>query len=346
MLEHFGGPLAAFFSAGYYGVDLFFVLSGFLITSILLKAKGSFSAAYKTFMGRRTLRIFPVYYLALAVLYLCNFATTREDIFWLGTYTWNYAAEWKQGDNWLYYLWSLSVEEQFYLFWPFMVLTIRQRPVTLALLTGGLVCVSYGQLIFNLFPSLAIYNYTGLINRMGSLGLGALGAIALVHGWLPRRLFTSGVIELVTWSLLIWSLLGTTDYRLPVMGICSLILVLKGVNGDYSMPLVQTALSHPAVTFIGRISYGIYVYHWPLGLALTEYVFDPIWLNIDFSVLGPFAKLRWHSWLIKLPLYYAVVVAVAYLSYRYIESPLLRLKDRWFPAEREQPAISAAAVTA
>ena len=346
MVEHFGGPLATFFSAGYYGVDLFFVLSGFLITSILLKAKGGFSAAYKSFMGRRTLRIFPVYYLALAVLFLFNFADTREDIVWLGTYTWNYAAAWKVGENWLFYLWSLSVEEQFYLFWPFIVLTIRHRPVALAVLTGGLICISYGQLVFNFFPGLAIYNYTGLINRMGSLGLGALGAIAFVHSWLPRRLFTNRAVEAVTWVLLLWSLVSITDYRIPVMGICSLILVLKGVNGDYSLPLVRAALSHPAATFIGRISYGIYVYHWPLGLALNEWVFDPIWLSIDFSALGPLAKLRWHSWLIKLPLYYAAVVGVAYLSYRYFESPLLRLKDLWFPAERQKPAIVAEAVTA
>ncbi len=340
MIEHFGGPLAQYFSAGYYGVDLFFVLSGFLITSILLKSQGDFGAAYKTFMGRRTLRIFPVYYLALAVLFVCNFASTRDDILWLGSYTWNYACAMREGENWLFYLWSLSVEEQFYLFWPFVVLTLRGKPQMLLVLTVSLVCISYSQLVYNIFPALTAYNYTGLINRMGSLGLGALGAIGFIGGWIPRRLLMNRMIELLTWALLVWALVSQTNYRLPVMGICSLILVLKGVNGDYTIPMVPAALAHPATVFVGRISYGIYVYHWPLGLALNEYVFDPLWLSIDFSALGPLAKLRWHSWLIKLPLYYAAVVAVAYLSYRYFESPLLGLKDRWFPGDQRKPAFA------
>ncbi len=86
MIQHFGGELPKYFSAGYYGVDLFFVISGFLITAILLKSQGGFGTAYKTFMGRRTLRIFPVYYLALAVLFACNFANGARTLFgWAAT---------------------------------------------------------------------------------------------------------------------------------------------------------------------------------------------------------------------------------------------------------------------
>lgn len=332
MVEHFGGELPKYFSAGYYGVDLFFVISGFLITSILMKSQGGFKTAYIRFTGRRTLRIFPLYYLTLAILYPVDFADVREDIFWLATYTWNYAAQWREGENWLFYLWSLSVEEQFYLFWPFVILTLRRWPKTVLAVTLVIVAVSYAQLLYNIFPSQRPYNYTGLINRMGSLGVGAAGAIAFIFGWLPKQLYASRLVELATLLVLGWALTATNGWRLPVLATCSLILVLKAVTGKFSLPLISRLLAHPKVTFIGRISYGIYVFHWPLGLALNEYVFDPIWLNINFDALGPLQKLRWHSWIIKLPLYFGIVTGAAALSFRYFESPLLALKDRWFPA--------------
>lgn len=330
MLEHFGGEVPKYFSAGYYGVDLFFVISGFLITAILLRTQGGFGNAFKTFMGRRLLRIFPVYYLTLLVLLAFNFENTRRDIFWLATYTWNYVVA-SRGGGKLAYLWSLSVEEQFYLFWPIVVLTLRRNNSVLMVLTMAIVSFSYCQLVFRVVPELSPYNYHGLVNRMGSLGLGAVGAIAILKGWIPKILLVSRVVELLTWGILVWALTAVTAYRLPVLGVCSTILMLKAVEGEFAFLPVRRILSNRVSTFIGKISYGIYMYHWPLGLALNHYVFDPIWLSIDFSALGPLEKLRWHSWIVKLPLVYCAVVAVAWVSYRCLELPLLKLKDRWFP---------------
>ena len=107
--------------------------------------------------------------------------------------------------------------------------------------------------------------------------------------------------------------------------------MLKAVQEEFAFLPVRRILSNRVFTFLGKISYGIYMYHWPLGLAMNYYVIDPIWLSIDFSVLGPLEKLRWHSWIVKLPLVYGAVVAVAWVSYRWFEMPLLQLKDRWFP---------------
>ena len=184
MIEHFGGEIPKHFSAGYYGVDLFFAISGFLITAILLRTQGSFRDAFRTFMGRRLLRIFPVYYLTLLVLFVLHFENTRRDIFWLATYTWNYAVV-SRGGGQLTYLWSLSVEEQFYLFWPILVLSLRRKNSVLLVLTMAIVIFSYCQLVFRVVPELSPYNYHGLINRMGSLGLGAVGAIALLTDGSP-----------------------------------------------------------------------------------------------------------------------------------------------------------------
>ncbi len=139
---------------GYYGVDLFFVLSGFLITRILLAGTGCFGRDLRTFIGRRTLRIFPAYYLVVLLVWLTNYANTREVIFSLVTYTWNYAESIQ--DVGPFYLWSLCVEEQFYLVWPFLVLGLRSRPRLLASVTLGLISLSLSGTSFRQFPRISI----------------------------------------------------------------------------------------------------------------------------------------------------------------------------------------------
>jgi peptidoglycan/LPS O-acetylase OafA/YrhL len=335
IIEHFGGPLGSFWTAGYYGVDLFFVISGFLITSILIRNPDtSFREGYAKFMGRRALRIFPVYYLALLVLWIISFPQARDNMFYLATYTWNYASVHIAGENHLFYLWSLAVEEQFYLVWPLIALTLRNHLIPLLLVTIGIVMIGYAQLVLNIFPPLTPYNYVGLINRMGSLGLGSAGAIAVSLRLIPRFWYESLSLEIATYAVLGWALCTDHLIRLPLLGLCSLVLVTKSVEGRFQLPGVATALKSRISTYIGRISYGIYVYHWPLGVLLTWYVFDPIWLRIDFSILGPLSALRWHAWLVKLPLFFAITIGVAALSHKYFERPLLRLKDRWFPTRQ------------
>jgi len=189
LIEHFGGYLGTFVAGGYYGVDLFFVISGYLITAILLKAQHpSFAASYRVFLGRRALRIFPAYYALLFLLLLLDFGPVRESFPWLATYTFNYpAALWEtEGrDNQLFYLWSLSVEEQFYLLWPPLVLALRNRRNCLLGVTAAIIAVGYAQATHSIVHALTPFNYTGLINRMGSLGLGASGAIYVSHRLLP-----------------------------------------------------------------------------------------------------------------------------------------------------------------
>jgi peptidoglycan/LPS O-acetylase OafA/YrhL len=331
LIHHFGGSLAGFWDQGYYGVDLFFVISGYLITGILLDSRGTFREAYIQFVGRRTLRIFPVYYAALLILWLLDFGGTRDNLLWLATYTWNYARDRWDGSR-LFYLWSLSVEEQFYLFWPVLVLMLRRSPRWLWMATAGVIAVGYGQLLFNILPALKPWNYTGLINRMGSLGLGALGAVLIRSGWKPERLLNSLIPELLVWAVLVWAQFTDLRVRFPVMGVCSLMLVLKAVHGRFRFPGLERLFDQPVVQHLGTVSYGIYVYHFPLGRMLEQWLFDPLWLSIPFDSLGPLARLRWHAWVIKLPLFSAVTWMLASASYRWFEKPLLRLKDVWFPA--------------
>ena len=334
LIHHFGGYLASFFDAGYYGVDLFFVLSGYLITSILLKdSRDSFGEVYRGFIGRRALRIFPAYYLLLFVLVLINFPTARSEILYLLSYTFNYKAALIQAsgkENPLYYLWSLSVEEQFYLLWPPVVIALRSRKPILLGAVFTIVVVGYLQLTINLVPAFAPYNYTGLFNRMGSLGLGAFGAIYASWKPLPASIFRTAWAEIAAFAILAVSLGMDISLRFPILGLISLFFVLKAAHFDFRLKTIDRFLQRRPVVYVGAISYGIYLYHVPVGALLSQHVFDPFWASIPFENLGWFAKARWHSWILKLPFYSGLTIAVAAASFRWFESPILSLKYRWF----------------
>ena len=152
-----------FFNYGWTGVDLFFVLSGFLITSILLNAVGT-RHYLKNFYARRALRIFPIYLLTVAVVLLLvsttNRFTEQQDYYqlhqvflWLNMQNWMYINFPVPVDNMLlFHCWSLSLEEQFYLFWPLLVLLARKpnrvQYLLLLLLVAGIVSriISWQQL--------------------------------------------------------------------------------------------------------------------------------------------------------------------------------------------------------
>jgi len=334
LLEHYGGYLAKHFLAGYYGVDLFFVISGFLITSILIKDQTtSFSGSYKNFIGRRILRIFPIYYLTITVLWITGTPSAGEMFPWLVSYTYNYGVVLTRGPDDLaplFYLWSLSVEEQFYVFWPLLAISMKGRKNVLFACTALLVITSYAQLTFNLFPSMAQFNYTGLLNRMGSLGLGALGAIYVSWKSISRHFFQNVWVEAFLLLLLVVSVTSPFQGSFVLMGLCSLFLVMKAALFGFRIGAIDRFLLNRVVVYIGSISYGIYLFHVPVGMWMTEFVFDPIWLALPWEQAGEWGAFRWHSWIIKFPLYSAASIALAALSYRYLELPILSLKDQWF----------------
>ncbi len=332
LFQHFAKLIAGHFYAGFYGVDLFFVISGFVVTTVLLKpTERSFKEDYIRFLGRRALRIFPIYYVTIFIFWLAGHTVVRENLVYLLTYTFNYAR--------VYYdlpksavnpFWSLCVEEQFYLLWPFGVLLLKNKKKALLILTGLMIGIGYAQQVFHIFPSMVPYNYVSLLTRMAPLGLGALGAIAANKNVLPGKIFTNRFVEYGMGIVLVTSLL--TDYtgRLPVLGLCSLYLVIKAAFYDFSVRPLGQFLGNKKVMYIGIISYGIYVFHMPVLYFLTTYLVDPFWKNIPFENMGRCQQLQWHSWIIKLPLYSAVTILVASLSYKYIEMPLLTLKERYF----------------
>jgi peptidoglycan/LPS O-acetylase OafA/YrhL len=333
MFQHYAKYIAKYFDTGFYGVDLFFVISGFLVTGILLKAPAStFTENYRRFIGRRTLRIFPIYYLTIFLLWLLGLAAVRDNLIYLLTYTYNYAFIFKHLPRLpVNPYWSLCVEEQFYLFWPLVILSLRKKIRVLCVFTLFIILLGYAQALYNIFPGLKPYNYVSLLTRMAPLGLGSLGAIAAFKNWLPQRLFTNRLIEYGMLLLLLVTLAVNYHFKWPVLGICSLYLVLKAAFYGYSFTWFNQLLKNKKVLYLGSISYGIYIFHMPVRYYFTHYLLNPVLANIDFSFLGSFQKYAWHTWVIIFPVCTLLSIGLASLSFKYIEMPLLKWKDKLFP---------------
>jgi peptidoglycan/LPS O-acetylase OafA/YrhL len=183
---------------GWVGVDLFFVLSGFLITSILLRTKHA-RGYFLNFYARRILRIFPVYYLFLAAVAATFIAspTLREQLQalyeaqgWYWAYLQNWVLAVRPGFNasFLGHFWSLAIEEQFYLFWPLIVRCFRERH--LLVICWGIVIGSLAlrTTLGLINPGIENFLYFSTICRMDSLAMGAIAAIVLRDGIPDRQL--------------------------------------------------------------------------------------------------------------------------------------------------------------
>lgn len=328
MVHHIASIFSTYIDLGYFGVDLFFVISGFLITAILLKTEGNFRSSYTRFLARRSLRIFPLYYLVLLILYIIGDPIVHQEITYLVSYTFNYRFPSIETPNPVGHFWSLAVEEQYYLFWPFVVLGLRKNSKILIGFTIVMISFAYLQIYWNLIPDFSKFNYTGLPTRMGSLGLGSLGAMLYIRprGWLEFILQNKSIerIALFLWA---FSLLWFSPF---LMGLMSLFFVMKAADNRIYLKPLNYLLSHRYALYLSKISYGLYIYHVVIIFYLTPYVFDPIWRNIDFSSFGKLSIIQYHSWIFKLPVYTGITILIADLSYRYFEKPLLRLKNIYF----------------
>lgn len=332
LLHHFARHIGDRFATGYFGVELFFVLSGFLITRILYQSQGSLGAVYRQFTGRRALRIFPVYYLLLVVLLLAGEPSARQYWLPLFTYTFNYtiAARQLSGIPFIH-TWSLCVEEQFYLLWPLLVLSLRSRWHWLMAALTFIVLAGWAQMLFQIIPMRPGFTSMGLFPRAYALALGGWVALLCLRYPQPGRWLHSVWVELG--SLLL--LAGVLYQHQPIMFVIAPSVVgfwlAKIYYQQIRLGAIHRLLQHRIATYLGRISYGIYLYHIPVALYFSRHVFTPLWGRIPFKTMGRWAALQHYQWVLQLLLFSLLAIGTAHLSYRFIEQPLLRWKDRWFP---------------
>jgi peptidoglycan/LPS O-acetylase OafA/YrhL len=316
---------------GIYGVNLFFVLSGFLITSILLNETGTdIVVSYQNFLGRRALRIFPIYYLLITCFVSLDLDAIKSDLFFLYTYTYNFhvsgLANWERHIYAPY--WSLSVEEQYYLFFPILILLLNRRPNLQLIILFMIILVALTERIFRLT---GVHHYVNLIPNMWALGIGSIGAWFRYHDKLNTTIFKSVWIELLMLlALCLVFHMGENLKGFIFYPLINIFFVIKAACFDFATKPINNFLSSKWAIFIGRISYGIYLYHIMVLHFFTDYVFNPLWNKIPFSSLGFFAKLQFNATLIKFPFVTLLTILLAYLSFRYIESPILKLKNEYF----------------
>lgn len=312
---------------GYIGVDLFFVLSGFLITRILLAERDATgSISFARFYLKRALRIFPIYYLCVAI-YAVTFAHGDGDVLGLATYTFNYYKPFHPAPSALEHTWSLSVEEQFYLLWPLIVsATPRSWGRTL---TGAVVPLVGFAVALGVASSLdsevaATVIYMSGPTRMVSLSLGAYLAyreVAMDRLAVPRA---AGLVALGA-ALLAADNAGRALHVIPAGGYywclalagyaafsTGAVALLIGGDTEVLGPL-KAMLRLPPLRYIGRISYGLYLYHY-----LILFLFG----------LAPYETEGIGAGFVRTALALVATFAVAGLSYELLELPLLRIKDR------------------
>ncbi|MBV0918697.1 acyltransferase family protein [Mycobacteroides chelonae] len=328
-----GTPGPRISHSGFMGVDFFFAISGFLITTLLMRERDrTADISLRNFYARRALRIFPLYYAVLALYVLLVFATERDtpkgEQFFRNlpaflTYTVNWFVDLSAGTSVpFYFSWSLSTEEQFYVLWPpllagALLLGKGRIGPPLAVLFI-LIAVSVGA---GMFLDTRVLPWRILASLSLPILLGAASAIVV-----NTRRGYAGVSAVLGWW---WSapavfaaMIGALWFGAPPWSIQ--VIMVTAVT---AVTIREDTLMHPVLTwrplaFIGVISYGVYLMHMLCANIVRRVVHEEQGLALCAGTT-------------------VLVVAVAYVSFRYFETPLLRIKRRFeSPAERSGDELS------
>jgi peptidoglycan/LPS O-acetylase OafA/YrhL len=340
--SHFLNPVLAqnrpgilFFTSipdfGSLGVDLFFVLSGFLITRILFKTKKA-SNYYSSFFARRALRILPLYYTVLFILLYLSPRLVAEP--WFNAHQfwyWFYLQNWMIAactiPNPLTHFWSLAIEEQFYLIWPFFIRRSVQREILVL-----------GLLSWPLISLLRAYYYWGTdlnateitLNTFVRLDRFLLGAaLAAFLDLYPRHkhLYRGALsLMLVSGAGLLYAKYADLGYNarcalsLALTPIFAVALLALSQNKSATALRSRAGLNSPALRSLGQFSYGIYVLHYPIDHFTYSSFMNHPWIQSQIPELQ-----RFLFFLLSLVTSYGL----ARLTWVLLEQPFLNLKTRF-----------------
>ena len=334
IVSHWAHKLTTPWFSGFVGVQLFFVISGFLITGILLDARSQAettgfarTSVLKNFYIRRFLRIFPLFYATLAITYLVGFPEVRASLWWHVPYLSN--AFFATRGAWLgdvSHFWSLAVEEQFYLVWPWLMLFTPRRlllPLIASVVvfapTFRQVCYSAGVngiavavMPFSSMDALGLGSMLALLQRneaRGQLGgLRFLAITAVVGSVVFCGLNIAGAVRNL--NAVLYAVL------IALVPLAALGLVWLAASGLHGMAGRIMELS--PLVYLGRISYGLYIFHGfvPTG---TGKIFH--FLRWPVDALG---SKQWFA------LNLVVLIGAASLTWHFFEKPINDLK-RFFP---------------
>lgn len=321
--------------------DVFFALSGFLITAILFKNKNAFSnhtlsqaTIFKSFFLKRVLRIFPAYYLAIFLDYLLQPGFAGHYRTYLN-FTTNFSVYNSQSWGRMGHLWTMASEQQFYLFWPFIIM-LTPRKWLLYVLVGFITLGIYSQ---NVLPE-GDFRYVLPQTSFDALGIGALLAWVLIY---QRHLFTKvykGLCVLAVLSFITIVAQAVLDLNVLILHHRSLVSIIVVwliayfvTNEDKDGGRLGVLFNSRWLIQLGKISYGIYLYH----------------LTVLYELYQPFQHLNQHLSFYQdvtnahafIMLECVVMVFVlAWTSWKYIELPIYSLSDRMIKKVKAEPEVA------
>lgn len=328
---------------GWTGVQLFFVLSGFLITGILLDTQRA-SNYFTGFFARRALRIFPLYFASLIIAFLLLpllginsplLAHDRPDQIWLWTYLSNWAQIFGHGSEAFPHYWSLAVEEQFYLIWP--LLLWRRTPAQclhICLAVAGTSLLARCAIAWFAVSSSELFYYPSIC-RADALAFGGAAAAALRMGqwrdWIVanRALMVTAALviaiagTLTTHGFSVHEISGETAGYLIVSLVFALFVIAAATADASGESIWWRALRWQPLQSLGKYSYAIYIFHKPLH----DYLGKPLQISLG---------LRLRESIAQNVVYIAggtvLLFALAFLSYHLFEKHFLHLKHWFAPA--------------
>jgi len=305
---------------GEQGVTIFFVLSGFLITYLLLlenNKKGTINR--KHFYIRRILRIWPLYYLYLflAVIIIYLFSSTLENAEMVPFYIFllaNIPFIIEMGLPACHHLWSIAVEEQFYLFWPFFFKKKIKLHKVLAIIIIS--CVIIRIMLWIFFP-FKLFTVLFTVNRFDCMMLGALVAIYFYENRKIIKFFTSFPCQLFAWIVIAIHFFNfniiNSIISMEFVTLATAIIICGQISSKHKIINLENRLFN----FLGKYSYGIYVYH-PLFIYILSKsnFFNQIENEIARAVTVFLTVIL-------------ITLGIAFLSYELIEKKFIKLKDRF-----------------
>jgi len=284
VMFHCGVPFAR---GGFVGVDVFFVLSGYLITSLLAAEYRGGGIEAGRFYARRALRLYPTLLLMVAAYAALAPTLWPADNQWQSAalaalYVYDYAlAFWKLTYT-IGHTWSLGVEEKFYLLWPFVLpLFLRTRhPVRwmVAAFVAATAWRCFGAVHWNWSQA-----YFRFDMRVSGILLGAVAALAPVRVGKCTLVAACLVLAVVVWlpSLPTSHQVQAVTWRITLAELCGFVLVCHAVGNAKA-----AFLSWRPMAYIGRLSYGIYIWHFPFVLVLRDT--QPVWIQLAATVAFSF----------------------------------------------------------
>ncbi len=314
---------------GGFGVDLFFVLSGYLITNILLDAIAKNPndkwRIMKNFIVRRSLRIFPVYYATIFILLLINFPSVHEHLIWFMTYTSNILSFKTMSFNSFSHTWSLAVEEQFYLVWPWFMVFTPAKYVKYVFYSA--ILIGIGTMIYTM---VFLNNWAGFLlmpSCMQAFGIGGLYAYAK-RGQLSEKIIDfirqAFPAALLAHFYFTFSTDGGVKYNFAFLTINSIIAIwmIHRVLSNKSEWVSKYFLENKILNKIGQVSYGIYLFHF----VLTP-IYDQV-MQHYFTYDNLMGKVML-DWKCNYPIRLTLLLIIAFSSYNFFEKPVMNLKKHF-----------------